>query len=82
MNDSRRAALNLMDDAVMARQQAEQAAAMLVQQANELRSSNEDLARFNSAAVDRELRMVELKKQVNELCLKAGLPPEYKMEFD
>ncbi len=82
LNDSRRAALNLMDDAVMARQQAEQAAAMLVQQANELRSSNEDLARFNSAAVDRELRMVELKKQVNELCLKAGLPPEYKMEFD
>jgi len=32
--------------------------------------------------VDRELRMIELKKQVNELSEKAGLPPPYKMEFE
>ncbi len=48
----------------------------------ELRVSNEELARFNRAAVDRELRMVDLKKQVNELCVKAGMEPRYKVEFE
>jgi PAS domain S-box-containing protein len=47
----------------------------------ELRASNEELTRFNRAAVDRELRMVELKKEINDLCSKAGLPLRYKMEF-
>src|SRR5271157_311631 len=46
----------------------------------ELRVSNEELARFNRVAVDRELRMIELKKQVNELCGKAGMEPRYKVE--
>ena len=27
--------------------------------------------------VDRELRMIELKQQVNELCALAGLPAKY-----
>ena len=42
----------------------------------ELRASNEELTRFNRAAVDRELRMVELKKEINDLCSKAGLAPD------
>jgi PAS domain S-box-containing protein len=46
----------------------------------ELRATNDELARFNRAAVDRELRMVELKKQVNELCVKAGMEPKYKVD--
>ena len=67
------AALNVMEDAVEARQAAEQASA-------KLRASIEDLTRFNRAAVDRELRMIELKNEVNDLCATAGLPPKYKVE--
>ena len=65
-----------------ARQRAEEAGIQFARQAEQLRVSNEDLARFNRAAVDRELRMIELKKQVNELCGKAGLPPAYALEFE
>jgi two-component system CheB/CheR fusion protein len=54
----------------------------LRQRAEELRSSNEELERFNGASVGRELRMIELKREVNELCLQAGLPPRYPLDFD
>jgi len=40
-----------------------------------LRASNEELEGFNRAMVDRGLRMVKLKRQVNELCVQAGRPP-------
>jgi PAS domain S-box-containing protein len=46
-----------------------------------LSRSNEEMSRFNRAAVGRELRMVELKKEVNELCIKNGLEPPYKLDF-
>lgn len=46
----------------------------------ELRKSYEDLKRFNSMAVDRELRMIELKQEINELCLQAGAPLRYAMD--
>jgi PAS domain-containing protein len=46
----------------------------------ELASANEDLTRFNRAMVGRELRMVELKNEVNELCREAGQPPHYVVE--
>jgi len=42
-----------------------------------LHSTNEELERFNRVAVDRELRMIELKRQINELCARAGLPRRY-----
>jgi len=48
----------------------------------QLRASNEELARFNRGMVGRELRMIELKKEVNELCLQAGLPPRYHLDFE
>ena len=48
----------------------------------ELKAANEELARFNRAAVDRELRMIELKKQVNELRAKAGMPAAYQLEVE
>jgi PAS domain S-box-containing protein len=48
----------------------------------ELRATNEELARFNRVAVDRELRMIELKKQVNELCEKMGQEPRYKANLE
>ena len=52
------------------------------QRHEELRVANEELASFNRVAVGRELRMVELKKQVNELYAKAGLPSRYDLDFE
>ena len=48
----------------------------------EVRNNADELSRFNQAAVDRELRMIELKKEVNRLCAQAGLLPRYVVEFD
>lgn len=47
----------------------------------ELRQANEDLALFNTAAVGRELRMIELKQEINELCLQAGQSPRYELDL-
>ncbi len=43
-----------------------------------LQARNEELARFNRVAVGRELRMIELKKEVNALCQEMGRPCPYK----
>ncbi len=48
----------------------------------ELRLANEELARFNSVAVGREMRMVELKKEINELRARAGESPRYRTDFE
>jgi PAS domain S-box-containing protein len=45
--------------------------------AEELRATNEELTRFNEAMVGRELRMIELKQEVNALCAQLGQPPRY-----
>ena len=42
----------------------------------------DELARFNTVAVGRELRMVELKKEVNELCERQGEAARYPLDFD
>lgn len=47
--------------------------------AEELRARNEELDRFNRATVGRELRMIELKEEINQLCGQAGLPPRYSL---
>jgi len=47
-----------------------------------LRESNAEMERFNRAAVGRELRMVELKKEVNELCARLGVMERYMLEFE
>lgn len=49
--------------------------------AAELRQRNEELERFNRAAIDRELRMVALKQQVNALARAAGQPEPYDLRF-
>jgi two-component system CheB/CheR fusion protein len=48
----------------------------------ELNAANEELLRFNRAMEGRELRMIELKKEINELCGRAGLPPQYPLDFE
>jgi len=54
---------------------------LIKQQVEELRASNEDLMKFNDAAVDRELRMIELKEEINELCKQIEQPPRYTLDF-
>lgn len=48
----------------------------------ELRAHAEELARFNRAAAERERRIIELKKEINELCARQGLPTRYPLEFE
>ena len=43
----------------------------------ELQIANEELTRFNRAMVNREVRMVELKREINELCLRNGQTARY-----
>ena len=54
-----------------------QAEDVLQQQTAALRASNVELEIFNRAAVGRELRMIDLKEQINELCRRLGEPPRY-----
>lgn len=48
----------------------------------ELHARNEELIRFNRALADRELHMIELKKQLNELCVRLGQPARHPLDFD
>jgi two-component system, chemotaxis family, CheB/CheR fusion protein len=48
----------------------------------ELRANMEELRRFNQVAVGRESRMIELKKQINELCSRIGEPARYSLAFE
>jgi PAS domain S-box-containing protein len=53
----------------------------ILRQVAKLRAANEELERFNKASVGRELRMIELKREVNELCGRVGVPPRYPLDF-
>lgn len=53
----------------------------LRRQSENLRIRNEELVRFNKVAVGRELRMVELKQEVNALSQRLGQPPPYPVRF-
>jgi two-component system CheB/CheR fusion protein len=48
----------------------------------ELRQNMDELVRFNRAMVSRESRMIELKKEVNDLCSKVGEEPRYALDFE
>ena len=64
---ARLGALNLMEDALAARARVE--------------TANAELERFNQAMVGRELAMIELKQQVNELSRRLGQEPPYPLDF-
>ncbi len=48
----------------------------------ELQTINDELIRFNNASVERELRMIDLKKEINELCVQSGQPSRYPLDFE
>ncbi|HEX2139643.1 MAG TPA: hypothetical protein VHG33_08020, partial [Woeseiaceae bacterium] len=48
----------------------------------QLRNKTHELSRFNRAAVGRELRMIELKKEINGLCNQLGQPARYPLHFE
>jgi len=50
-------------------------------QAEELRNRNAELERFNRAMVGRELDMIALKRQVNDLSLKLRKDPPFDLGF-
>ncbi len=52
-----------------------------MRQMEKLRAANDELAQFNRVAVGRELRMVELKQEVNALCARMGVEPPYPLDF-
>jgi PAS domain S-box-containing protein len=71
---SRLAALNLLEDARAARAQAETAASALTER-------NDQLSRINRVAVDRELNMIALKRQVNALARELGRAEPFNLAF-
>lgn len=64
---------------VTERKQAEEA---LQRRAEELRASNDELRRFHNVTVGREMRVIKLKQEVNELCRRQGEPPRYESAPD
>ncbi|MGI8924323.1 MAG: PAS domain-containing protein [Fimbriimonadales bacterium] len=48
----------------------------------QLQKTSEELSRFNDLAIGREPRMIELKKEINELCKAQGEPIRFPLEFE
>jgi len=61
------------------RRERKRAEAALRQQDEERCLHNEELERFNRAVVGREVRMIELKAEINGLLKAAGQPDKYKI---
>jgi PAS domain S-box-containing protein len=55
---------------------------LILDQIEKLHASNEELSRFNIASLGRELRMIELKKEINVLCEQTGQDPRYPLDFE
>jgi PAS domain S-box-containing protein len=58
------------------------AEARLLEREAQLRAFNAELQRFNSAMVGRELRMIELKRQIDELRGRLGLPRGFRVPHE
>jgi PAS domain S-box-containing protein len=58
-----------------------QAQQELRQRVEELARANAELEQFNRLAVGREMRMIELKRQVNELAQEMGREPPHDLSF-
>jgi PAS domain S-box-containing protein len=58
-----------------------QAEEQLRQQGEKLQASNEELSRLNRLMTGRELRVIEIKQQVNDLTAQLGQPRPYPLAF-
>lgn len=63
-------------------EEAQRAETALRKSEAELRLQAEDVARFNRLAVGRELRIIELKKEMNRLLERLGESPCYPLDFE
>lgn len=70
--------LRVYSSDITARQAAEEA---VRRQADELRTRNAELERFSRASAGRELRMIELKREVNALARELGRPEPHALDF-
>lgn len=79
-------AVQKLEQTAAAKEQAyrelQQTAAALRESETELRTHAEELARFNRVAVGREMRIIELKKHLNELCKQRGEALLYPLDFE
>jgi GAF domain-containing protein len=72
--------LTLIMDGVWRLLERKRAEEVVLKKVEELRASNEELNQFNHAMVGRELRMIELKEDINALCRRLGEPPRHAMD--
>ena len=63
-------------------EQAQKTEAALRESHAKLQEHADELDRFNRVAVGRELRMIELKKEVDEVCQRYGEAARYPLEFE
>ena len=70
VRESRQTLLSVLEDQRAAER-------LLREQAETMLERNTELERFHQAVVGRELRMVELKQEINELCHRLGQAPRY-----
>jgi predicted nucleic acid-binding Zn ribbon protein len=53
-----------------------------IQNEERILNQNIELKRFNNTMVDREIKMIELKKEINEYCKKLKLAEKYSIPED
>ena len=46
------------------------------------KQAHEEVERFNRVAVGRETRMIDLKREVNDMASRLGEEPRYQLDFD
>ena len=68
-----------LDGSIIANTYAHFVTKLVQEHADEMETKNKELSQFNKMAIDRELKMIELKKEINELAKNAGEEPRYEV---